>query len=599
MLSNIFGSMPTGGAAATVNLSNLFQPMMPQQQQRTSTTQASGSQGAMPFPPGMAFFNLSSQPRFTSAQPQTQTQPQAQPQPQSQSQPQPQPQSQPQPQPQTQPEPQLQPQQSQQQQQQQQSQPQPESSFFQRSGNQGRNMSFADIINLTFGNGESLNRIRPQMRQFLLETAFDNQPVTSETTARVVERFVQEIRPHLQIMQQVRLREDVDLVTTTIRYNQIRIPELISLIVEGNEVNFGHNMVRWFTRYLRELSAIVLHCCLDGEQGLDRILRGYVAEVTRGIHPALQVWTTDSFVSHMQGYMQRQNVAFDEIREYLVYRVHPVQTDSGPQQRSFSTSTPSSMKTDHSSTPTPEPMDTDPSPEEAPAPIPAQAAPVTVEAQGAVAAVAETASAGAGSPRSPPLPPLSVDGEPLPDVVLGSEAWHNVLPSEWVPIIARDSQRQRRQNPQTPFSDAYLSGMPSKRRKVVTSAKPQGNLNQIITESMRSALDEAGVRPVAGVETAGEDLELQAAYREQVRSAVQDSLSNNPDFTPERFPNATKYLICHLISHFMCWHREGKRKKYVLYYFLLNVLYIGQNIVIPKISVEKQVWGYQDIEEAR
>jgi len=51
---------------------------------------------------------------------------------------------------------------------------------------------------------------------------------------------------------------------------------------------------------------------------------------------------------------------------------------------------------------------------------------------------------------------------------------------DWVPIIARDTQRQRRQNPQPPFSDAYQTGMPSKRRKIVTTAKPQGSLSQII-----------------------------------------------------------------------------------------------------------------------
>lgn len=52
---------------------------------------------------------------------------------------------------------------------------------------------------------------------------------------------------------------------------------------------------------------------------------------------------------------------------------------------------------------------------------------------------------------------------------------------DWVPIIARDNLRQRRQNQQQPFSDAYLSGMPSKRRKIVTSAKPQGSLPQVIS----------------------------------------------------------------------------------------------------------------------
>lgn len=52
---------------------------------------------------------------------------------------------------------------------------------------------------------------------------------------------------------------------------------------------------------------------------------------------------------------------------------------------------------------------------------------------------------------------------------------------DWVPIIARDTQRQRRQSSQKPFSDAYLSSLPPKRRKLITSAKPQGNLSQVIS----------------------------------------------------------------------------------------------------------------------
>lgn len=78
-------------------------------------------------------------------------------------------------------------------------------------------------------------------------------------------------------------------------------------------------------------------------------------------------------------------------------------------------------------------------------------------------------------------PIILEDPEPLPNIVLGSESWHSQVPEDWVPIIARDSQKQRRQNPQGPFSDAYLSGMPSKRRKIINSAKPEGSLSQVIS----------------------------------------------------------------------------------------------------------------------
>lgn len=53
---------------------------------------------------------------------------------------------------------------------------------------------------------------------------------------------------------------------------------------------------------------------------------------------------------------------------------------------------------------------------------------------------------------------------------------------EWVPIIARDIHRLRRQGSQPPYSDAYLSGMPTKRRKLIKNNKPDlNNSNQLIT----------------------------------------------------------------------------------------------------------------------
>ncbi|KAF2889472.1 hypothetical protein ILUMI_16701 [Ignelater luminosus] len=148
----------------------------------------------------------------------------------------------------------------------------------------------------------------------------------------------------------------------------------------------------------------------------------------------------------------------------------------------------------------------------------------------------------------PPRPQinLSDDPDPLPAVVLGSEPWHSQVPADWVPIIARDSQRQRKQTSQPPFSDAYLSGMPSKRRKIVASSKPQGSLPQVITESVRRAVTATGLTNVAPLDVvsqaAGADINIQSAYRDLLRSSVQSGLRDNEDFTPERFPNASNYF---------------------------------------------------------
>lgn len=47
------------------------------------------------------------------------------------------------------------------------------------------------------------------------------------------------------------------------------------------------------------------------------------------------------------------------------------------------------------------------------------------------------------------------------------------FPSEWLPVIERDIEKQKTEtNTRTAFSDAYLSGMPAKKRKLLVSANP-------------------------------------------------------------------------------------------------------------------------------
>ena len=66
-------------------------------------------------------------------------------------------------------------------------------------------------------------------------------------------------------------------------------------------------------------------------------------------------------------------------------------------------------------------------------------------------------------------------------------------PQEWVPIIQQDIQSQRKVKPQPPLSDAYLSGMPAKRRKVGLPL-PCGSLYPISPVVLRIKL-ETGIHP--------------------------------------------------------------------------------------------------------
>ncbi|XP_064457453.1 large proline-rich protein BAG6-like isoform X2 [Ornithodoros turicata] len=155
------------------------------------------------------------------------------------------------------------------------------------------------------------------------------------------------------------------------------------------------------------------------------------------------------------------------------------------------------------------------------------------------------------APSSVPISRTEVPSasmEPLPEVIIGSEPWHASLPSEWVPIITRDIQRQRRQAPQPPFSDAYLCGMPSKRRKMMKNGNSEGNAQAALPQLLLGAIQRAGVRPIRGsaesvTQEAARDAAVQHAYTLQLRQAVRSRLAGDADFRPEQFPNAHRFFF--------------------------------------------------------
>lgn len=367
-----------------------------------------------------------------------------------------------------------------------------------------QSLSFLDMVQLGMGHSECLVRARPQLQALISQRLLNNQPLTITAITQLINRFNQELRPHYFIFDNASLREEVDLPASISLYNHSMLPCIINMVMgeEHPGPGFHRELMRKCALYVRQLCALLQYCCLDGATGLEAILRAFVNQMTTGVPAVLQEWTMSHSVLNFRTFISSLNVPVEDIRRFLVYRAGSA---SSPQPA-----------------------------------IAVQPPPPSVElmdAQEIEAVEIESTP----SLREPPLadvPPTPPMGE--------VHGWQNVLPSDWVPIITRDSQRQRRQSTQEPFSDAYLSGMPSKRRKLITSAKPQGNLSQVISESMATALGAAGMSSGPEVEVvaqrAGQDVCLRSAYREQVRATLRQNLPSHPDFSPDKYPNTAKYI---------------------------------------------------------
>ncbi|XP_058177988.1 large proline-rich protein BAG6 [Anopheles ziemanni] len=229
-------------------------------------------------------------------------------------------------------------------------------------------------------------------------------------------------------------------------------------------------------------------------------------------------------------------------------------------------------------------------------------------ALGTMAAATAAVTLRAASLAEPPVPPPrpTDDDEEMPTVNIGAESWHRHFPSNWIPVISRDLGRQRRQNPQAPFSDAYISSMSSKRRKVITESKPPNDVHSLISDGIRRSFLGTGITPTCtGSSTTGgasgrlrtadtsstsnasmaaassssggdggsiraaaggtpanvgnasgnrfrtldelansiaNDGALQMSYCEAMRASIRERLAKDPDYDATRFPNCSKFF---------------------------------------------------------
>ena len=110
------------------------------------------------------------------------------------------------------------------------------------------------------------------------------------------------------------------------------------------------------------------------------------------------------------------------------------------------------------------------------------------------------------------------------------------------------------QNPsdQPPFSDAYISGMSSKRRKLIQNSKPPTEIGALIADSVRKAIQNPGQGTSASGNPAhtpedvaraiANDAAVQTACIDAVRTNVRERLKKDPDFEADKFPKSNNFI---------------------------------------------------------
>uniref|UniRef100_A0ABM5FIC8 BCL2-associated athanogene 6 n=1 Tax=Pogona vitticeps TaxID=103695 RepID=A0ABM5FIC8_9SAUR len=366
-----------------------------------------------------------------------------------------------------------------------------------------QNFSMVDMVMLLHGQFQPLQRIQPQLSRFFREEYLHGQEPTERNVRMATYSLINGLEEYIrESFASVRVQEGVDITRTNLEFLQEQFNRIATHILHCTDNTFGYRLLELCNQGLFECLALNLYC-LRGEQGaLTAVINDRIRRMSADMNPSLVSWLTTMMSMRLQVILEHMPVTEEQILQY-VRRVGDPPQPASEESMEFQAAEQALETLQRDSTASPAPATT--AEEAMPQP---RGEPEHEE------------------PGEPPAPP---DTEP----------WAAAVPPEWVPIIREDIQSQRKLKQQPPLSDAYLSGMPAKRRK---GDGPQ----LLLSEAVNKAAKVAGVKPLTSTESLNRDLAepaLQEGYRQQLRSDLQKRLQADPSFSPQRFPNAQQAFV--------------------------------------------------------
>ncbi|XP_052440852.1 large proline-rich protein BAG6 isoform X1 [Carassius gibelio] len=380
-----------------------------------------------------------------------------------------------------------------------------------------QSFSMVDMVLLLHGNPQPLSRIQPQLTAFFVEHYLRGREPTDANIASAAEDLINGLEEYIaESFSTVTVREGVDIIQTNMSFLRQQFTRIATHILRCTDNTFGQRLLYMCTQGLFECLALNLYCLRGEQRALTTVINHRIRRMSAEVNPSLVNWLTSMMSMRLHVILEHNPVTEEQIQHYVI------NAQSGSSQRTES-DTHASQQSDNTSVEM----------EEGLSPAPATTAEEVMASSGDTAdgdeppgrpSLEETRGAVAMAP---------VDRE---ESAGEAEPWAATVPPEWVPIIRHDMLTQRKMKAQPPLSDAYLHGMPAKRRKTTQGEGPHLSLAEAVSRAARTS----GVHPVTAPDSLQGELEtpeLQEAYTQQVKSDIKKRLSDDPDYNHQRFPN--------------------------------------------------------------
>ncbi|XP_055910968.1 large proline-rich protein BAG6 isoform X2 [Eupeodes corollae] len=347
------------------------------------------------------------------------------------------------------------------------------------------------------------NSLRSQLNSFIASTMFDGSPVSEVGMSAAVERAIQYLNEILIFLPQYDMQEYNSRASVE-KLVRVSVPLIINLINDSSDINDFESRLRSEFRLLFDRLFVILFVCV-GQINAEL----YWGQIKNVVLLAIRKRFKGEALTFLSIQIKDRNSdtvtapLLEDVKRFLVSRDANNKTTSNNEVT---------------------PMDTD----------------------------SASGSSSSSSHFEMSTPPPQPEEEVQP-VIVGNHTWHRSFPAAWLPVITRDITLHPRENaPQPPFSDAYISGMSAKRRKLIQSTKPPHDVKSLLAESVRRAIQTTGLQnpsssnPTQSVDEISNaiatDTTVQASFCETLRSGVKERLKTDTDFKEDKFPHTSKYF---------------------------------------------------------
>uniref|UniRef100_A0A3Q3XH52 BCL2-associated athanogene 6 n=1 Tax=Mola mola TaxID=94237 RepID=A0A3Q3XH52_MOLML len=357
--------------------------------------------------------------------------------------------------------------------------------------------TMSDLVMLLHGQHQPLGRIQPELSQFFTQNYLNGREPTDENIAAAAASVVNELEEYItESFSSVTVLDGVDVTQTNMSFFRQQLQHIATHILRCTDDSFGPRLLQMCNQALFECLALNLHCLRGDQRALTAVINHRIRRMSSDISPSLVNWMTSMMTMRLQVILEHIPITQEQIQNYIV---HTQVTDW---LHNGDTLSPAAATT----------------------------------AEEAMVLPGDLGASGGAPPLGGDMAAAGAEGG-SEEAARESEAWAAAVPPEWVPIIRCDMMTQRKMKAQPPLSDAYLHGMPAKRRKTGLSGGSLLSLSDAVSQAARTA----GVRPITSAEQLQDDLEtqeLKEAYSEQVKADIKKRVREDSDFNSQQFPNA-------------------------------------------------------------